>query len=180
MGESRRRRLFVQDKRIVSVDEAKREAQAAVDGPYDAEGKRVRPPGDYMQDAVTRQEMVDHLAQVALVMAEKMYNQFGEETQQFLQEMEEALRHEIYEEFERRTIRGRVKAWWHWLTRQSALSGWLMELGLVDPVPDGPRLVEDAAVAALDPAVTGQPEGFPFKESAPITRDGVVEEVRNG
>lgn len=140
-------RLVVRDKRIVSVDEAKAEAAAE---PTYIDGKRARPPGDFMQGLVTRQEMMDHLAEAAMAMGQKMYNQFGDETQEYLQEMETALREEIRAEFERRTILGKVRNAWQWLTRESALSGWLMEIGVTSPVPDGPQLVVEADAAAVD------------------------------
>ena len=115
--------LVVPDKGIVSVDEAQ------------AERRRPRPPGDFMKSYVSREEMLEDMAKVALAIGQKVYDQIAGESQVFLQEMETALRAELHRELEARSLRGRLRAWWQRVTCMPK-----------------PALVVDA-VDALDPNV---------------------------
>lgn len=158
MSDDTRPQLLMPDpaKRIVSVAESKRIADE--NRKYGPGGKRVRPPGDIMQDAMTRSEAMDKLGGAALAVGEKVYEQLAAESQQFLQEMEMALKQEIHNEFERRSLRGRLRALWRRFF----------------PVPT-PELVVDA-VDVLDPnvhAAAAEP-ALVVREFAKFDEDGMA------
>jgi hypothetical protein len=125
-----------------------------------------RDPTNVLHDYVTREEMIKGASNAAIAVGGKMYEQFSEETGDYLREMEQTLRNEIRLEFERRTLRGKLRAFWYRL-RDSQLGAVLMELGLIDPLTDRPELVVDADVA-LDPNV----------QSAAATREKGLTDLR--
>lgn len=133
------RRVLVPSRRLVSADK------------YDGDGKRIVPPAEFMRGIVTRQEMMDYLAETVLAATQKMYDQMSGEMLDYLEQMEASLRDEIRREFMRRTLRGR----WILFTmrvRETTFGLFLIELGLMEPIGPTPALVVDA-VQALDPSV---------------------------
>jgi hypothetical protein len=159
---TRRPRLFVPDHSIVSGEKAERTLDRAAK--YNGAGKRVRPPADQMQDAMTRQEAMNYLGEAALAVGNKLYDQIAVETGQYLEQMENSLRAEfsdmIQREFRRRSLRGRWETFVAWL-RETTVGGYLIEAGVLAPVIV-PALVVDA-VDVLDPNVTAAKEEAPLR-----------------
>jgi hypothetical protein len=126
--------LLVPDRRVVSIEEAKRERQTPANSA----------PGSPTA-FVTKKEMLVLIGKInvgigeaSLAVGQKVFDQLAEETEEHLRRMHFQILQEQRGEFERRSLRGRWRAL---LTR----------LGLRrTPLP--PTLMVDAAVA-LDPGV---------------------------
>jgi hypothetical protein len=147
-------KLVVPDKRIVSIDEAREEREnrkkpRGVDSKYDllsrVEAAETYVPKEDMVRLVKK--MNTGIADAALDVGQKIYDQIADETDARLQAHAHVLMQMVHKEIESRTFRGRVRAFF------ARWRDYLIELGILSPIPsaENVRLVD--ASEALDPNV---------------------------
>jgi hypothetical protein len=126
--------LFLQKRDVVSLDEARAEAE-----------EQRRRPGDKLNDYVTRGWAKETFGKLAVELGAKMYEQVSEEIAEYLEEQERRHLLFIRREIEARSFMGRLRT----LTRNI-----LYALGAESKPALVPRVVDP--VEALDPGVAAR------------------------
>ncbi len=125
--------------RIVSPADAKRIADR--NAKYDADGNRKIPPADVMSSMVSRDEAMKIVARATAEATNKAMAELDEALADRLDDMEKVITENVVRALVRRTWRYRLTMW---------ARGWLVELGVIEPVQLAPQV---DAVEAMDPNV---------------------------
>lgn len=138
--------------------------------------RRVRNPKNPLHDYVTREETIKNVAAAAHAVGEKMYEQASQELAENFEALELRLVQRIANEFERRSLHGRLRALWYrfFPAPTPAIVPSVDAVEVMDPAMQHAAALETTR-ELLRHATPGQtlelPEGVTLEEAQAIQRE---------